>query len=84
MRRVANPSQSAPEDFAPAAPPAPEGFVRRAWLEAFEKDAADVAAGLYPAMTPGGPGPFEVQQPRYDAILHMDVAKMQITVGEGG
>ena len=58
LRRVANPAQSAPEDFAPAAPPAPEGFVRRAWLEAFEKDAADVAAGLYPAMTPGGPGPF--------------------------
>ena len=31
-----------------SAPPPPAGRLRRAWLEAFEKDAADVAAGLYP------------------------------------
>jgi ubiquinone/menaquinone biosynthesis C-methylase UbiE len=30
-----------------AAPP-PRGYVRRAWLAAFEKDAADIAQGLYP------------------------------------
>ena len=30
------------------APPPPAGRLRRAWLEAFEKDAADIAAGLYP------------------------------------
>ena len=36
--------------FQPASPPAPEGFIRRAWAEAFAKDAADVARGLYPAM----------------------------------
>jgi ubiquinone/menaquinone biosynthesis C-methylase UbiE len=29
------------------APPPPQGFVRQAWREAFAKDAADVAAGLY-------------------------------------
>lgn len=35
--------------------PAPSAFIRRAWLEAFEKDARDVARGLYPAMD-DGPG----------------------------
>ena len=70
LRRIANPAQSAPEDFAPAAPAAPEGFVRRAWLEAFEKDAADVAAGLYPAMTPGGPGPSAALAQMVDLIAN--------------
>jgi ubiquinone/menaquinone biosynthesis C-methylase UbiE len=49
-RAIAQPSSAAPRDFAPSAPPAPAGFVRRAWAEAFEKDAEDVARGLYPAM----------------------------------
>jgi len=30
------------------APPPPSGVVREAWLEAFRKEARDVAAGLYP------------------------------------
>jgi ubiquinone/menaquinone biosynthesis C-methylase UbiE len=39
------------------APPPPSGRLRAAWLEAFEKDAADVAAGLYPLTeaTPANP-----------------------------
>ncbi len=57
LRRVARSGEAAPKDFTPINPPAPEGFVRRAWREAFEKDAADVAAGLYPPMTPGGQSP---------------------------
>ena len=57
LRRVANPAHSAPKDFKAASPPAPEGFIRRAWREAFDKDAADVAAGLYPPMTPGALSP---------------------------
>ncbi len=52
-RAIAKPGQAPAEDFKPAAEPAPEGFVRRAWLQAFEKDARDVAAGLYPAMDEG-------------------------------
>ena len=36
-----------------SAPP-PVGLLRRAWLEAFRRDAEDVAAGLYP-YTEGGP-----------------------------
>ncbi|HEY1925959.1 MAG TPA: class I SAM-dependent methyltransferase [Caulobacteraceae bacterium] len=50
LRALARPSGSSPTRFQPKAPPAPKGFLRQAWLEAFEKDAADVAAGLYPPM----------------------------------
>jgi len=32
------------------APPPPKGFVRRAWLVALEKDARDIALGIYPPM----------------------------------
>jgi hypothetical protein len=34
--------------FTPSYPPPPKGLLRKAWAEAFTKDAADVAAGLYP------------------------------------
>jgi ubiquinone/menaquinone biosynthesis C-methylase UbiE len=49
-RRVARPGPSAAPAAPPTAEPAPKGFARRAWLEAFEKDRRDVARGLYPAM----------------------------------
>ncbi len=57
-RAIAKPTSAKPEGFAPTAEPAPEGFVRRAWREAFEKDAGDVALGLYPPMddAPAHPG----------------------------
>ncbi|HEY3798397.1 MAG TPA: class I SAM-dependent methyltransferase [Caulobacteraceae bacterium] len=48
-RALARPTDAKPDDFIPAADPPPAGFVRRAWLQPFEKEAADVAAGLYPA-----------------------------------
>jgi len=49
-RAITRPTDVKPADFEPSAEPPPAGFVRRAWLQAFEKEAADVAAGLYPAM----------------------------------
>ena len=49
-RALTRPTDAQPADFDPATDPPPAGFIRRAWLSAFEKDAADVAAGLYPAM----------------------------------
>ena len=49
-RALTRPTDVRPADFVPGADPPPAGFVRRAWLSAFEKEAADVAAGLYPAM----------------------------------
>lgn len=39
--------------FKPTAAPAAKGSLRKAYLEAFEKDARDVAAGLYPAVEDG-------------------------------
>lgn len=39
--------------FKPTAAPPAKGSLRRAYLEAFEKDARDVAAGLYPAVEHG-------------------------------
>jgi ubiquinone/menaquinone biosynthesis C-methylase UbiE len=35
-------------------PPPPAGLVRQAWLDAFRKEARDVAAGLYPVHESGG------------------------------
>jgi ubiquinone/menaquinone biosynthesis C-methylase UbiE len=49
-RALARPTDAKPAAFESSAEPPPAGFVRRAWLSAFEKEAADVAAGLYPAM----------------------------------
>ena len=48
-RQIASPnSGDAARRFQPKTPPADQAFLRRAWFEAFRKDAADVAAGLYP------------------------------------
>ena len=52
-RAITRSTREGPGEFTPTAPPAPAGFIRRAWSEAFEKDAADVARGLYPAMDDG-------------------------------
>jgi len=45
------------KSFSPQTPPVSAQRLRRVYLEAFEKDARDVAAGLYPAMEdmPGRP-----------------------------
>ena len=48
-RRIASPEKARPASFDPKAPAAPSRVVRRAWLAAFQKDAEDIAAGLYPA-----------------------------------
>ena len=55
-RLLTKPEESRPEGFAPTSGAAPKGYVRKAWMSAFEKDAADVAVGLYPIMgdRPGG------------------------------
>lgn len=53
-RAITRPTREAPADFQPTSDPIPDGLVRRAWMEAFEKEARDVARGLYPAPE-GGP-----------------------------
>jgi len=48
-RRITRPtSGQAAESFTPKAAPPDRAFLRKAWFEAFAKDARDVAAGLYP------------------------------------
>jgi ubiquinone/menaquinone biosynthesis C-methylase UbiE len=56
-RSVARTDRTTLTGAAPTAEPAPEGFVRSAWFEAFEKDRADVADGLFPPAgdTPANP-----------------------------
>lgn len=51
LRAMARPARAPPADFKPKAAAAPKGFLRQSWLQAFEKDAADVAEGLYPPMS---------------------------------
>ncbi len=54
------------------ADPPPKGFFRKAWSEAFAKDAADVAAGLYPPMDDGFDRPLDAL--RRTADLFADAA----------
>jgi ubiquinone/menaquinone biosynthesis C-methylase UbiE len=67
-RAVAKPGRSTAQATAPSAEPAPEGFVRHAWLEAFEKDRRDVAAGLYPAMDDGPVNPIKALRGALDLV----------------
>lgn len=55
-RALARPSRGEGR-FQSDTPAPPPGLLRRAYLEAFEKDVADVAAGLYPAMPGEAPRP---------------------------
>lgn len=54
-RMITRPTKDRPKGFNPSGPAPASGTVMRSWLSAFQKDAADVAAGLYPAMG-DGPG----------------------------
>lgn len=67
-RALARSGRSDPPLVTPKAEPAPEGFARRAWREAFDKDAADVAGGLYPAMDDGPLRPFSAVRGALDLV----------------
>lgn len=54
--------------FEPSAAPPDKAFLRRAYLEAFEKDARDVAAGLYPAVEDGPTRPSAALREAADFI----------------
>ena len=56
-RAIARPAREQPATFHPKSDPIPDGLVRKAWLEAFEKEARDVARGLYPPMDDGPADP---------------------------
>jgi len=61
-------AEDARPEFTPQSDPPPAGFTRRAWREAFVKDAADVAAGLYPARDAGAPGPVRAAREAADFL----------------
>jgi len=67
-RALARTGRTVPISSAPTAEPAPEGLVRRAWLEAFEKDARDVARGLYPAMDDQPANPLDAFRRAVDLV----------------
>jgi ubiquinone/menaquinone biosynthesis C-methylase UbiE len=56
--------------------------VRRAWLEAFERDAADVASGLYPPMGGVASGPAEAVRRTVDFLL--DAREVEARRRRGG
>jgi ubiquinone/menaquinone biosynthesis C-methylase UbiE len=56
-RAITRPTREQPAEFQPRSEPIPDGLVRRAWMEAFEKEARDVARGLYPPMDDGPTDP---------------------------
>ena len=77
LRAVAKPGPPArpvAEADTPAEP-LPKGFFRKAWWEAIEKDNADVAAGLYPAMNDGPVDP--VGAIRMTADLFSDAKEVE-------
>lgn len=81
LRAAARPG--APSKPAPInADPPPKGFFRRAWLEAFAKDAADVAAGLYPPMDDSFDSP--VKAFRRTADLFADARAVEARRRRGG
>lgn len=57
-----------PPRRAPTSPPPPAGLVRARWAEAFAKDAADVAAGLYPVTEAAPRDPVAPLKRAFDVI----------------
>ncbi len=83
LRKVTRPA-SAPSPAAAeiSAPAAPKSFLRRSWLEAFEKDARDVATGLYPPMSDRAGG--SALAPRRTADLFADARRVDARRRRGG
>ena len=81
-RALSRPSDAPAPQFTPSAPPAPTGFVRRAWLQAFEKDAADVARGLYPAMADAPENPLAAWRAAADVLT--DARRVEARRRRGG
>ncbi|HEY1416167.1 MAG TPA: class I SAM-dependent methyltransferase [Caulobacteraceae bacterium] len=82
-RSLANTGRTAPAGFAPTADPAPEGFVRRAWQEAFEKDRQDVASGLYPPANDGPANPAKAIADFLDLVSDARVVEQRRARGGG-
>jgi len=68
VQKTAHRDRPASPPAGPRRPPPPPGLVRARWAEAFDKDAADVAAGLYPSSEPLPRGLLEPMRRAADLI----------------
>lgn len=81
-RAITRPTREAPADFRPTSDPIPDGLVRRAWMEAFEKEARDVARGLYPAPDGGPSDPVRAVRQAIDFL--QDAREVEARRRRGG
>lgn len=79
-RSVAGTPKAARSSDAARSPPPPKGHLQRLLSEAFAKDTADVAAGLYPSPDAGPVDPVRAVQRALDVV--MDARAVQARRGE--
>lgn len=83
-RALTKPTQGAQtRRFDPTTPPPVPTRLRRAYLEAFEKDARDVAAGLYPALEDGPTRPSAALREAADFIADAFEVDQRRRKGDG-
>ncbi|MBO9710433.1 MAG: class I SAM-dependent methyltransferase [Caulobacter sp.] len=69
--------------FEPKGPPVSAARLRQAYLAAFDKDAADVAAGLYPPVEDGPRNPAEAFRRALDVIADAKAVDRRRRKGDG-
>ena len=83
-RAITRPTQGdAARTYQPSGPPVSGARLRRVYLEAFEKDARDVAAGLYPAMEDAPTRPVKSLLQALDFLVDAKVVDQRRRRGDG-
>ena len=83
-RALAQPTRGeAKTRFEPQGPPVSAARLRKAYLTAFDKDAADVAAGLYPPMADGPRHPADAFRSALDVIADARAVDQRRRRGDG-
>lgn len=73
----------AARNFQPEGPPVSGARLRQVYLEAFEKDARDVAAGLYPALEGASTGPVKSLMRTLDFLVDARAVDQRRRRGDG-
>ncbi|OZA78881.1 MAG: SAM-dependent methyltransferase, partial [Caulobacter sp. 39-67-4] len=83
-RALTRPTQGqAARTFEPSGPPVSGARLRQVYLEAFEKDARDVAAGLYPAMEDAPTRPMKSLLQALDFLVDAKAVDQRRRRGDG-
>lgn len=83
-RAITRPTEGpAAASFQPKGPPVSQTRLRRVYLEAFEKDALDVAAGLYPAVEDAPGRPLRSMVRALDFLMDARVVDQRRRRGDG-